>query len=88
VLDEATSNIDTATEALIQEGLRRVLRGRTSLIIAHRLSTVREVDRILVMQRGKIVEDGTHDSLLAAEGIYARLYQRQFLHADDAQPSA
>jgi ATP-binding cassette subfamily B protein len=79
VLDEATSSIDTETEALIQEGLRRVLRNRTSLIIAHRLSTVREADRLLVMQRGQVLEDGTHDQLLAQNGIYARLYRRQFV---------
>jgi ATP-binding cassette subfamily B protein len=79
VLDEATSNIDTATEALIQEGLRRVLRNRTSVIIAHRLSTVREVDRILVMQRGRVVEEGNHESLLSHNGVYAQLYRRQFL---------
>ncbi|MHB8629167.1 MAG: ABC transporter ATP-binding protein [Aggregatilineales bacterium] len=79
VLDEATSNIDTETEALIQEGLRYVLRNRTSVIIAHRLSTVREVDRILVMQRGKVVEEGNHESLLARNGVYAQLYRRQFL---------
>jgi ATP-binding cassette, subfamily B, multidrug efflux pump len=79
VLDEATSNIDTATEALIQEGLKQVLRNRTSIIIAHRLSTVRDVDRILVMQRGQVVEEGDHDALLAKNGLYARLYRRQFL---------
>ncbi len=79
VLDEATSSIDTETEALIQEGLRRVLRNRTSLIIAHRLSTVREADRLLVMQRGRVLEDGTHDQLLTQNGIYARLYRRQFV---------
>jgi ATP-binding cassette, subfamily B, multidrug efflux pump len=78
VLDEATSNIDTETEEMIQEGLKEVLRNRTSLIIAHRLSTVREADRILVMQRGKVVEDGTHDSLLKLDGVYAQLYRRQF----------
>ncbi len=78
VLDEATSNIDTETEEMIQEGLKEVLRNRTSLIIAHRLSTVREADRILVMQRGKVVEDGTHDSLLKVDGVYAQLYRRQF----------
>lgn len=78
VLDEATSSIDTETEALIQAGLERVLKGRTSLIIAHRLSTVREADRILVMQHGQIVEDGAHDDLLRRNGLYARLYRRQF----------
>lgn len=78
VLDEATSNIDTETEEMIQLGLHRVLHNRTSLIIAHRLSTVREADRILVMQRGQIVEDGNHDELLRLNGLYARLYRRQF----------
>lgn len=78
VLDEATSSIDTETEALIQQGLKAVLANRTSLIIAHRLSTVRDADRILVLQRGQIVEDGSHEKLLAQGGIYARLYERQF----------
>ncbi len=78
ILDEATSSIDTETEALIQEGLRTVLKNRTSLIIAHRLSTVRDADRIIVMQRGQIVEDGDHDTLLAQDGLYAQLYRRQF----------
>src|SRR5262249_6414534 len=78
VLDEATSNIDTETEAMIQEGLHRVLKNRTSLIIAHRLSTIRESDRILVMQNGRVVEDGTHDQLLALGGVYTKLYRRQF----------
>lgn len=85
VLDEATSSIDTETEALIQQGLRQVLQGRTSIIIAHRLSTVREADRIIVMQRGKIIEDGTHESLLAKGGHYATLHRRQF--ADDIDES-
>ena len=84
VLDEATSNIDTETEAMIQEGLERILRGRTSLVIAHRLSTIREVDRILVMKRGQLVEDGTHAELLAQNGLYAQLYQRQFLELESA----
>ncbi|HEX2906320.1 MAG TPA: ABC transporter ATP-binding protein [Phototrophicaceae bacterium] len=78
VLDEATSSIDTETEALIQEGLAQVLANRTSLIIAHRLSTVRDADRILVMQQGRVVEDGTHEQLLAQNGLYAQLYRRQF----------
>jgi ATP-binding cassette, subfamily B, multidrug efflux pump len=80
VLDEATSNIDTDTEMYIQKGLTQVLKDRTSLVIAHRLSTIRDADRILVMQRGRIVEDGAHDALLAKNGVYARLYRRQFLH--------
>ena len=77
VLDEATSSIDTATEALIQEALERILRTRTSVVIAHRLSTVRRADRIIVMHRGKIVEDGPHEALLARGGMYARLYRHQ-----------
>lgn len=90
VLDEATSNIDTETEALIQEGLNRVLRGRTSIIIAHRLSTVRDADRILVMKQGQIVEDGTHYELLEQGGIYAHLVRRQFAEAgiDEAETRA
>jgi ATP-binding cassette subfamily B protein len=79
VLDEATSSVDTETEALIQAGLSFVLKGRTSLIIAHRLSTVRDADRILVMQSGRIVEDGDHHTLLAQDGLYAQLYHRQFM---------
>lgn len=78
VLDEATSSIDTETEELIQEGLERLLANRTSFIIAHRLSTVRDADRILVMRDGTIIEDGTHDELLEVGGMYARLYYRQF----------
>jgi len=78
VLDEATSSIDTETEALIQDALERILRTRTSLVIAHRLSTVRGADRIIVMERGKIVEDGDHASLLALDGYYARLCHHQF----------
>lgn len=90
VLDEATSNIDTETEELIQEGLGRILRGRTSLIIAHRLSTVRDADRILVMQRGQIIEDGNHETLLRANGMYAKLYRRQFaqLRPDEARDTS
>jgi len=79
VLDEATSNIDTETEQYIQEGLQQVLANRTSLIIAHRLSTVRDADRIVVMMQGEIIEQGSHDELLAQEGVYAQLYRRQFV---------
>lgn len=79
VLDEATSSIDTATEALIQEALERILRTRTSLVIAHRLSTVRNADRIIVMEQGKVVEDGSHAELLERDGFYAALHQHQIL---------
>jgi len=78
ILDEATSNIDTYTESLIQDALKRLLKGRTSFIIAHRLSTVRDADLVLVVDKGQIVERGTHDELLALGGRYAELYQRQF----------
>ncbi|MCU0464662.1 MAG: ABC transporter ATP-binding protein/permease [Anaerolineae bacterium] len=81
VLDEATSNIDTEMELLIQRGLKQVMAARTSIVIAHRLSTIREADRILVMRRGKVVEEGNHVQLLKKGGLYAELYQRQF--ADD-----
>lgn len=79
VLDEATSSIDTATEALIQEALDRILHSRTSVVIAHRLSTIRGADRIIVMEKGKIVEDGDHFSLLARNGHYARLHHHQLV---------
>jgi ATP-binding cassette, subfamily B, bacterial MsbA len=78
VLDEATSNLDTESERLIEDALSRLLVGRTTLIIAHRLSTVRRADRLVALDRGRIVEEGTHAELLALGGLYARLYQRQF----------
>ncbi len=81
VLDEATSSVDTRTEVLIQKAMARLAHGRTSFVIAHRLSTVRDADVILVMENGSIVEQGTHDGLLAAEGAYARLYAAQFAQA-------
>ena len=79
VMDEATSSVDTETERRIQAGLRRVLQGRTSFVIAHRLSTTRSADRILVIDRGQIVEQGSHASLLAARGAYYDLYTQQRL---------
>jgi ATP-binding cassette, subfamily B, multidrug efflux pump len=78
ILDEATSSIDTRTEALIQRALATLLAGRTSVVIAHRLSTIRNADLILVIEDGRIVERGTHETLLAANGAYAALYRRQF----------
>jgi len=82
VLDEATANIDTFTEVLVQEGLRKLLRGRTALVIAHRLSTIKDADRIVVLQAGRIVEQGSHAELLARGGAYASLYAMGFRHAD------
>jgi len=78
VLDEATSSVDTETESLIQSALERLMTGRTSIIIAHRLFTIRHVDRILVLHKGQLVEEGSHDVLLAREGFYHRLYQLQY----------
>ena len=78
VLDEATSSLDSESEALIQEALKRVMAGRTSIVIAHRLSTILAADLILVMDRGRIVERGTHDELLASGGLYSQLYETQF----------
>jgi ATP-binding cassette subfamily B protein len=75
VLDEATANVDVHTEGIIEEGLRRLVAGRTAIVIAHRLSTIQHADRILVMEYGRIVEQGTHDELLAAEGRYWQLYR-------------
>lgn len=81
VLDEATSSVDTRTEVLIQKAMARLAHGRTSFVIAHRLSTIRDADIILVMEDGDIVEQGTHDALLAAGGAYERLYKAQFAEA-------
>lgn len=78
ILDEATSSIDTRTEIMIQEAFAKMMRGRTSFIVAHRLSTIREADRILVMRSGKIIEQGTHEELLKQKGFYCELYNSQF----------
>lgn len=80
ILDEATSSVDTRTEGLIQRAMDRLMADRTSFVIAHRLSTIRNADRILVMRDGGVVEQGTHDELLAADGFYAELYNSQFDH--------
>ena len=84
VLDEATSSVDPYTERLIQEGLERLLEGRTSLIVAHRLSTVVNADRILVVHHGKIVEEGPHAELLAQDGLYRKLFDLQFKQENGA----
>jgi ABC-type multidrug transport system fused ATPase/permease subunit len=78
VLDEATSSIDTETEAAIQRGIHALMQGKTAIAVAHRLSTIQDVDRIYVMHRGRIVEQGRHAELLAARGAYHRLYQLQY----------
>jgi ATP-binding cassette subfamily B protein len=87
VLDEATSSIDSHTEARLQRALQAATAGRTALIIAHRLSTIRSVDRIVVFHKGRVVEQGTHDSLLQQEGLYARLHRLQAAR-ERAQPAA
>ncbi|MCI6712107.1 MAG: ABC transporter ATP-binding protein/permease [Firmicutes bacterium] len=83
ILDEATSSVDTRTETRIQQAMNRLMEGRTSFVIAHRLSTIRDADLILVMREGDIVEQGTHDELLAANGFYADLYNSQFEEAEE-----
>jgi ABC-type multidrug transport system fused ATPase/permease subunit len=89
ILDEATASVDPFTEALIQEGLDVALAGRTAVVIAHRLSTVRRADRILVLRRGEVIEQGTHDALVARGGAYADLYDTYFRHqAPDYDPTA
>jgi ATP-binding cassette subfamily B protein len=83
VLDEATASIDSYTEMLIQKALRRLLQGRTGLVIAHRLATIRHADRIVVLQSGQVIEQGDHDALIARKGLYARLYDLNYASFDD-----
>mgnify|MGYP002516820684 FL=1 len=78
ILDEATSNVDTRTEEVIQDAMDKLTKGRTSFVIAHRLSTIKNSDLILVMKDGNIIEQGTHEELLKANGFYASLYNSQF----------
>ena len=78
ILDEATSNVDTNTEQQVQEAMRNLMRGKTCFVIAHRLSTIQNADRILVVDHGNVVEQGTHETLLAQKGMYYRLYASQF----------
>jgi len=88
ILDEATANVDTRTEAVIQRALRELLRDRTSFVIAHRLSTIRGADRVVVMERGRIAEQGSHDELLERNGLYARLYRMTYQEQDGARDGA
>jgi ABC-type multidrug transport system fused ATPase/permease subunit len=87
VLDEATSSVDTETELLIRDALKVVMRGRTTIAIAHRLSTIQDMDRILVLHKGELREAGTHQELLAARGLYHRLYQLQFKDGPATPPA-
>jgi len=87
ILDEATASIDSDTESRLSRALSELLKGRTALVIAHRLSTVRAADRILVLQRGRLVEQGSHDELIALGGLYARLHELQFAREHGAASS-
>jgi ATP-binding cassette subfamily B multidrug efflux pump len=85
ILDEATSSIDTETEQLIQQAIERVMRNRTSIVVAHRLSTIQRADQIIVLHHGEIREQGTHQELLAVRGLYWRLYKLQYADGSRAE---
>jgi ATP-binding cassette subfamily B protein len=88
ILDEATSSVDTETELLIRDALRALMAGRTTIAVAHRLSTIQDMDKILVFHRGTLREAGTHQQLLAERGIYYKLYQLQYKDQELAAASA
>jgi len=88
ILDEATSSLDSESERLIQEAMEQFVKGRTTIVIAHRLSTVLKADRILVMEQGRIVQQGTHDELMSMGGLYRRLYEVQFRDIPEANGNA